>query len=100
MSESTLRRLWREGKLGGHQPGGPRHRVVFPPDALERASIPAGPATASRTDRPPPSLDDPPLVHDARPPAVAQTKTARRGPLPKWARRAPFTSSKMKSSYA
>jgi hypothetical protein len=101
MSESTLRRLWREGKLGGHQPGGPHHRVVFPPDAVERASIPAGPATAADAERPPPpSPDDLPLVHDARPRAAAQTKPARRGPLPRWARRAPFTPTKSQSSDA
>ena len=38
LSVSTLRRLLRRGAIAGHQPGGPRHRLVFPPDAVEQAA--------------------------------------------------------------
>ncbi len=38
LSVSTLRRLIKKGKLIGHQPGGPRTRMVFRPDAIEQAT--------------------------------------------------------------
>jgi hypothetical protein len=64
LSVSTLRRLWRQRRIPGFQPGGPRTRVVFPPDAIERAA---------RADPPPPA--------DVAPgPAGAPP----RGPRPKW----------------
>lgn len=65
LSVSTLRRLVKQGRLVGHQPGGPRHRVLFPPDAVERAAAAATPAAPA-----------------APPPKV--TTHPRRGPRPKW----------------
>jgi excisionase family DNA binding protein len=64
LSVSTLRRLWRRGRITGFQPGGPRTRVVFPPDAIEQAV------------RLPP---DPRAGTPARP-----ADAPRRGPRPKW----------------
>src|SRR5947209_8719227 len=37
ISVSTLQRLRRKGAIPCFQPGGPRTRVVFPPDAIEQA---------------------------------------------------------------
>lgn len=36
LSEATVRRLCRKGQLPFHQPGGPRTKLLFDPDALER----------------------------------------------------------------
>lgn len=61
LSVSTLRRLLRQGVITGYQPGGRRHRIVFPADAIRQA-------TQSRPE-PAPSHNGPP----------------RRGPRPQWA---------------
>src|SRR6516225_2482345 len=37
LSESTLKRLCQKGAIPFYQPGGPRTRIVFPPDAIEQA---------------------------------------------------------------
>jgi hypothetical protein len=44
LSVSTLRRLCKRGILVGLQPGGPRTRIVFAPDAIEQAVKAALPA--------------------------------------------------------
>jgi hypothetical protein len=54
LSQVTLRRYWRDGKIHGFQPGGPGSRVLFPADALERSpNLPGDPeetrATVSKT---------------------------------------------------
>jgi excisionase family DNA binding protein len=69
LSVSTIRRLVRKGAVVGHQPGGPRHRIMFPPDAIERAAKSARPPGAEDT------AGAPPPEPVARPP---------RGPRPKW----------------
>ncbi len=67
LSVSTLRRLYRRGQLVGYQPGGPRTRIVFPPDAIEQAVQ----ATATAlVPRPSPPLDP---MH-----------APGRGPRPQW----------------
>jgi excisionase family DNA binding protein len=38
-SVSTLRRLWRRGRISGFQPGGRRTRVVFLPNAVEGIQV-------------------------------------------------------------
>ncbi len=50
VSEVTLRRYWRDGKITGFQPGGRGSRVLFPRDALERNQAPS---TASPQSPPP-----------------------------------------------
>lgn len=67
-SVSTLRRLVKAGRLVPHQPGGPRHRMVFPVSAIEQVR-PSAPSVAA----PPP----------AHPPAAEPS----RGPHPLWDRR-------------
>jgi len=37
LSKSTLTRLFKQNKLPGYQPGGPRTRIVFPHNAIELA---------------------------------------------------------------
>lgn len=66
LSVSTLRRLLKKGKLVGHQPGGPRTRIVFRPDAIEQAT------TA--------------MVADATgvPPHPQPASIPQHGPRPKW----------------
>ncbi|HLJ92173.1 MAG TPA: helix-turn-helix domain-containing protein [Gemmataceae bacterium] len=66
LSVSTLRRLLKKGKLVGHQPGGPRTRIVFRPDAIEQAT------TA--------------MVADATgvPPHPQPVSIPQHGPRPKW----------------
>jgi predicted DNA-binding transcriptional regulator AlpA len=49
LSLATLHRLIRKGKLPHFQPAGPRGRLLFPPDAIERCAV----AAASKP--PPPS---------------------------------------------
>lgn len=66
LSASTLRRLIRLGVIKCFQPGGHRHRIVFPPDAIEQATASLPPPTASGGS----------AAGDAGPP--------RRGPSPKW----------------
>jgi excisionase family DNA binding protein len=65
-SVSTLRRLQQKGVLPFYQPGGPRTRLVFPADAIERC-VEAGSACLP-TPLPP-----------SEQPAARQ-----RGPKPKW----------------
>ncbi len=69
LSVSTIRRLVKTGAIVGHQPGGPRHRIMFPPDAIEQATKVAKPPAAESG----PSL--PPPGPTGRPP---------RGPRPRW----------------
>lgn len=71
LSVSTLRRLKKKGVIVGHQPGGPRHRVVFPPDAIEQAADARKSCGAASTPKAPPS---------------SGTTRTQRGPRPKWAR--------------
>lgn len=63
LSVSTLRRLFRKGKIEGFQPGGPRSRILFPVDAIERMHTP--------------NLEKP-----ANP--IPASPTVQRGPRPKW----------------
>lgn len=70
-SVSTLRRLVKRRVIVGHQPGGPRHRIVFPPDAIERVAAAQTPhATAPAPVAPSPGAPPPP----------------QRGPQPRWLR--------------
>lgn len=64
LSPSTLRRLWRRRRIVGYQPGGPGTRVLFPPDAIERA---VGGESSSTDPLPSPLPPDP-----------------QRGPRPRW----------------
>ena len=58
LSVSTIRRLVRSGKLTAVQPGGPRHRMVFPQSAVDQlpggglAPVP-GPAVSTRSEQSP-----------------------------------------------
>jgi excisionase family DNA binding protein len=72
LSVSTLRRLHKRGAIAGHQPGGPRHRLVFPPDAIEQAARASQAPTAAPAPGPAPK--------DATPRPLP-------GPRPRWARR-------------
>lgn len=67
ISVSTLRRRVSDGTIPFFQPGGPRTRIVFPLDAVERLIQPA-------------SLLSPPK------PESIQPKQHRLGPRPKWQR--------------
>src|SRR5947209_5314315 len=69
ISLSTLRRLVREGCIPFFQPGGPRTRILFPADIVERLLTP------TQNTR---KLQDT-QEHAALP-------TVRRGPKPKWLR--------------
>lgn len=37
LSQTTLKRLFKRGRIPGYQPGGPRTRILFPHDAIEQA---------------------------------------------------------------
>lgn len=68
LSVSTLRRLLKKGKLIGHQPGGPRTRIVFRPDAIEQATTAMVQDTAGEPS-----------------PSHSQSASApQHGPRPKW----------------
>ncbi len=75
ISVPTLRRRVEEGKLPFFQPGGPRTRIVFPPDVVEQLTH-VQPALAEPFPEPstPPVAPDPPTPPPAK----------RRGPQPKW----------------
>lgn len=66
LSLSTLRRRVLDGTIPFFQPGGPRTRVVFPADVVDRLMEPAAPL-----------------------PQPLPPKTQRRGPQPKWQRHSP-----------
>ena len=68
LSLSTLRRRLREGKLPYLQPGGPRTRVLFPADILDRL------------------VNQTPAILASQPDAVTLPKPAStaRGPQPRW----------------
>jgi excisionase family DNA binding protein len=68
ISVSTIQRLCRKGQLPFYQPGGPRTRIVFPPDAFEQATQ----ANQKATGLPP------------NDPAAASPENPQRGPRPKW----------------
>ncbi len=70
-SVSTIRRLVKKRVIVGHQPGGPRHRIVFPPEAIERVVRLA--TQAEGADAPSPSRSGPP-------------QNPSRGPRPKWSK--------------
>ena len=72
LSLSTLRRRVQEGTVPFMQPGGPRTRVFFPPDIVERLL-----QQAQREPAPSPA---------ALPFQAATDATAHRGPKPKWMR--------------
>jgi excisionase family DNA binding protein len=73
MSVSTLGRLKKRGLLPFFQPGGPRSRVLFPADAVERTFL------YGRKPEDSSGVDD-----------AADDETApRRGPRPKWLGGAP-----------
>ena len=64
LSESTIQRLIKSGKLKPFQPGGPRHRLLFAADALEQSPpVPTSGSVPTSTSKP------------TRP---------KRGPRPKW----------------
>jgi len=69
LSVSTIRRLVKKGLIVGHQPGGPRHRIVFSPDVIEQASKVANPSKVELA------------------PNTSQADTSarpQRGPQPRW----------------
>jgi len=66
LSKSTLTRRFKEGRLAGYQPGGPRTRIVFRPNALELAA------------QVQPGLQEP------SPPSTSSPRLA--GPPPRWVR--------------
>jgi excisionase family DNA binding protein len=67
LSLSTLRRRVKEGRLPFFQPGGPRTRVVFPADVIERL------------------LSSVPIREQPQEPAPMPSSPAGpRGPRPKW----------------
>jgi excisionase family DNA binding protein len=68
ISVSTIQRLRRKGVLPFYQPGGPRTRIVFPPDAIEQATE----ANHKVTGLPP---------NDT---VAASSENPQRGPRPKW----------------
>ncbi len=70
LSLSTLQRLCRKGALPFFQPGGPRTRKVFSPDAIEQAR---------QAQRVAPSQ----IPHRDGPESIQDTP---RGPRPKWLR--------------
>lgn len=72
LSVSTIRRLVKQGVIVAHQPGGPRHRIVFPPDAIEQVAKSAKPPEAESVPSAPPS---------------GCAGRPQRGPPPKWSRR-------------
>jgi hypothetical protein len=67
LSISTLRRLFKRGLLVGYQPGGPRSRIIFPIDAIEKA-----PKAATVESKSVPGESSPPSAN------------SKRGPRPKW----------------
>ena len=72
LSVSTIRRLVKKGVIVAHQPGGPRHRIMFPPDAIEQAArVAKSPEAESVPNAPRPGSAERP----------------QRGPQPKWSRR-------------
>lgn len=78
LSEVTLRRYWRDGKIPGFQPGGEGSRVLFPHDALERTPLP-----------PSASLEPQPIAPDAdqfvpHPSTVPGKPPARRRSRARW----------------
>jgi hypothetical protein len=53
LSISTIHRLKRAGKIPCYQPSGKGGRLLFPPDAIERAAAAQGnPSSAAATDEP------------------------------------------------
>jgi len=68
ISVSTLHRLRKKGLIQGVQPGGPRTRLVFRPDAIEAAT------TLSKSI---------PIARQGNDELIQP----RRGPRPKWCRR-------------
>lgn len=50
LSVSTLRRLVKKGAITTYQPGGSRHRMLFPPDAIEQVARAQQSASAEETD--------------------------------------------------
>lgn len=69
LSVSTIRRLVKKGAIVGHQPGGPRHRIMFLPDVIEQATKVAKP----------PGAESVPSV-----PPPGPTGRPQRGPRPRW----------------
>lgn len=63
LSETTVRRYIRSGKLPFNQPGGPRHRIMISADAL-----------------PPPQAS----IARADPPGRAHAHQLPHGPKPRW----------------
>ncbi len=87
VSEVTLRRYWRDGKITGFQPGGRGSRVLFPHDALERNSV----APPAALEPPPNALDGDQGQH----PFDASNKlSAGRPPRAHWRKRLHHTQTK------
>lgn len=79
LSESTIHRLKRAGKIPYFQPAGKGGRVLFPADALEKAS-PAHPYHRQLEGDICPSIND---VEPSETPKPA-TKSPRQGKRPRW----------------
>ena len=76
LSESTIRRLIRDGKLSVSQPGGKHHRVLIARDALEKNH--ARPSHDSEAIRKREGESDRSHVHSSN-------HSTLRGPKPRWA---------------
>ena len=71
LSVSTIRRLVKKGAIVSYQLGGPRHRIMFPTDAIEQATKSAEPPDAQSAP------------NNSRSGAMDRPL---RGPQPKWLR--------------
>jgi hypothetical protein len=75
LSIASVRRYLRDGKLPFAQPGGPRGRILIPPDALARLAV-------QQMDYPStPSLAANPSIE-----GQAERPLQRSGPVPAWRR--------------
>lgn len=63
LSVATIHRLKRQGKIPFYQPAGKRGRVLFPPDAVERAAQ----ATSSSAAKAPGNAGSPSHLSGPRP---------------------------------
>ncbi|WP_166822553.1 helix-turn-helix domain-containing protein [Thalassoroseus pseudoceratinae] len=77
LSEPTVRRYVKNGKLPSYQPGGHRCRISIPASAL-RATVPSAPASVSS-----PQAEQPKRIP---------------GPRPSWTQLTPFAQSQGKSN--
>ena len=80
ISLATVRRYLKSGRVVAHQPGGRRHRVLIPADALEQVA----PSTPPRVG---PDRSSPAIAPLPGHPAADDKSLC--GPAPKWLRQLP-----------